>query len=123
MFLVMGYYPGKTLKGQDRRIHPQGGMKIDEALDVALQVAAGLARAHEAGIVHRDIKPANIMVTDRGEVRILDFGLAKLAGQSMLTRSGSTLGTAAYMSPSRPEGMRWTTGLTSGRSASSFMRC
>ena len=73
-------------------------------MDIALQIGAGFSRAHEAGIVHRDIKPANIIITSHGEVKILDFGLAKLSGQSMLTRTGTTLGTAAYMSPEQAKG-------------------
>ncbi len=95
MFIVMACYGGRTLKKQIE----QGPLEIDLALDIAIQVSEGLSRAHEAGIIHRDIKPANIFVTSRGEVKILDFGLAKLAGQSMLTKSGTTMGTAAYMSP------------------------
>ncbi len=94
-FIVMACYEGDTLK---KKIE-QGPLDVDLALDIAIAAAEGLARAHEAGIVHRDIKPANIFITDRGEAKILDFGLAKLAGQSLLTRSGTTLGTAAYMSP------------------------
>ena len=94
-FIVMAYYKGQSLKETLK----QGPLEIDQAISIASDVAAGLARAHEAGIVHRDIKPANIMITDRGEVRIVDFGLAKLSGQTLLTKTGSTLGTAAYMSP------------------------
>ena len=100
MYICMEHYEGETL---NKRIE-RGPLGINEALDVALQLARGLARAHEAGIVHRDIKPANIMITKRGEVRILDFGLAKLAGHSKLTRTGSTLGTLAYMSPEQARG-------------------
>ncbi len=99
-FLVMGFYEGETLKQKIER----GAMSIAEVLGIAMQTARGLSRAHEAGIVHRDIKPANLIVTTRGEVKILDFGLAKLAGRTMLTRSGSTLGTAAYMSPEQARG-------------------
>ena len=99
-FLVMGFYEGETL----RQKIDHGPMPIEAVLDVAIQTARGLSRAHEAGIIHRDIKPANLMVTTRGEVKILDFGLAKLAGRTMLTRSGSALGTAAYMSPEQARG-------------------
>jgi TolB-like protein/Tfp pilus assembly protein PilF len=99
-FLVMGFYEGETLKQKIDR----GPMPIEAVLDIAMQTARGLSRAHEAGIVHRDVKPANLIVTARGEVKILDFGLAKLAGRTMLTRSGSTLGTAAYMSPEQARG-------------------
>jgi serine/threonine protein kinase len=99
-FLVMGYYEGETLKQKiDRAPTP-----IEEVLNIAIQTARGLSRTHEAGIVHRDIKPANIMLTTRGEVKILDFGLAKLSGRTLLTRSGTTLGTAAYMSPEQARG-------------------
>ncbi len=95
MYIVMACYDGQTLK---QKIN-SGPLSIDEAIDIAIQIAQGLARAHEEGIVHRDIKPANIIITDRGEVKIVDFGLAKLAGQTQLTKDSSTLGTVAYMSP------------------------
>ena len=101
MFIAMGYYEGETLKHKIM----DGPLVEDEAVDIALQVAKGLARAHEAGVIHRDIKPANIIVTDRGEVKILDFGLAKLSSQAVrVTRVGTTLGTAAYMSPEQAKG-------------------
>jgi len=100
MFICMAYYQGETL---EKKIgHRQ--LKIDEAINIAIQVSEGLARAHEAGIVHRDIKPANIMITDRDEVKILDFGLAKLRGRTKLTKTGTTLGTLAYMSPEQARG-------------------
>ncbi|MCK4826732.1 protein kinase, partial [bacterium] len=79
-------------------------MKIEEAIDYTIQIARGLQKAHEKGIIHRDIKPANIIITDDGEVKILDFGLAKLAGQVKLTKDTSTLGTVAYMSPEQVGG-------------------
>ncbi len=100
MFIVMDLYKGETLKEKIG----QGLLRIEEAIDIAIQVAQGLAKAHEHSIVHRDIKPANIMVTSDGVAKIVDFGLAKLGGRSMLTRSGSTLGTAAYMSPEQARG-------------------
>ncbi len=100
MFICMAYYQGETL---EKKIGCRP-FKIDEAIDIALQISEGLARAHEAGIVHRDIKPANIMITDRGEVKILDFGLAKLRGRTKLTKTGTTLGTLAYMSPEQAKG-------------------
>ncbi len=100
MFIVMEYFEGETLKEKaERRPLP-----IDLAVDIAMQAARGLAKAHEAGVVHRDIKPANIIVTKEGDAKIVDFGLAKLSGQTMLTKAGSTLGTAAYMSPEQTRG-------------------
>lgn len=95
MFIAMAHYEGQTLKEKLER----GALPTDEALDIARQVAEGLAAAHDKGIVHRDVKPANIFVTDRRRAVILDFGLAKLTGALELTKSGSTLGTAYYMSP------------------------
>ena len=95
LFIAMACYDGLTLK---QRIE-HGPLPINEAVSHAKQVAEGLRRAHEAGIVHRDIKPANVIVTDRGQVRIVDFGLAKMIGGSDLTRERATRGTIAYMSP------------------------
>ena len=95
LFLAMSYYEGETLKERIAR----GPMAIDEALDVAAQVTRGVAAAHDAGVIHRDIKPATIILTRRGEVKLLDFGIAKLSGRTALTRTGTTVGTIAYMSP------------------------
>ena len=95
MFICMELYDGETLKKRIER----GPLKIDDAVDIAGQIAQGLARAHEHGIVHRDIKPANIFITSDGSAKILDFGLAKLEGRTMVTREGTTMGTVAYMSP------------------------
>jgi formylglycine-generating enzyme required for sulfatase activity/dienelactone hydrolase len=100
VFIAMGLYDGETLKKRIQR----GPMPVDEVVSFAQQIARGLAAAHEAGIIHRDIKPANIMVTSRGEVKIVDFGIAKLAGQADLTGTGLRLGTIAYMSPEQFEG-------------------
>jgi len=95
LYITMAYYEGESLEKRLRR----GKLDLDEGLDVAIQLTRGLACAHEHNITHRDIKPGNIMITDRGEVKIVDFGLAKLAGQTQLTQSGSMVGTAGYMAP------------------------
>ncbi|MFX0200159.1 MAG: protein kinase, partial [Candidatus Hodarchaeota archaeon] len=100
VFICMAYYAGETLKNKIKR----GPLKLEEAINIAVHVGHGLARAHEAGITHRDIKPANIMITERGEVKILDFGLAKLSGQTRLTKTGTTIGTIAYISPEQAQG-------------------
>jgi len=100
LYIVMACYEGETLRERLR-----GGALIwQEAAGLVMQAAAGLSEAHAQGIVHRDIKPANLFVTAKGQVKILDFGLAKLSGASALTKSGSTLGTAAYMSPEQVAG-------------------
>jgi len=95
MFMAMACYDGETLKTRIRR----GPLAVEEAVGIATQLAQGLAKAHESGIIHRDIKPANIIITKDGIAKILDFGLAKLSGRTLLTKTGTTLGTAAYMSP------------------------
>jgi len=100
LFIVMAYYEGQTLK---QRL-ASGPLTIDEALDIATQIADGLAKAHAQNVVHRDIKPGNVMLTEDG-VRIVDFGLATFADALKLTVEHSTLGTAAYMSPEQVRGL------------------
>jgi serine/threonine protein kinase len=99
-FIAMEYIQGHSLKqGLE-----DGPLEIDEAKDIALQVAEGLKEAHDKGIVHRDIKPANIMLTDKGQAKITDFGLAKLSGGADLTKASTIMGTVAYMSPEQAKG-------------------
>jgi class 3 adenylate cyclase/Tfp pilus assembly protein PilF/tRNA A-37 threonylcarbamoyl transferase component Bud32 len=101
LFIVMSCYDeGVSL----REKMETGKIPIKETIDIIKQAADGLAAAHQKGIIHRDIKPENIMITSSGIVKILDFGLAKLIGQTRLTVDGTTLGTAAYMSPEQAEG-------------------
>ncbi|UCE19255.1 MAG: protein kinase [Gemmatimonadota bacterium] len=99
-FMVMACYEGESLREKIER----GPLKTEETIRIASQIAYGLKKAHEKAIVHRDIKSANIFVTTDGVAKILDFGLAKLRGQTKVTKEGTTLGTAAYMSPEQARG-------------------
>jgi TolB-like protein/predicted Ser/Thr protein kinase/cytochrome c-type biogenesis protein CcmH/NrfG len=99
-YIAMEYVEGETLKDKRRK----GPLKTEDVLDIAIQIASGLGEAHRKGIIHRDIKSANIMVTEKGQAKVMDFGLAKLRGGSSLTKSQTTLGTVAYMSPEQARG-------------------
>jgi serine/threonine protein kinase len=99
-FIVMEYIEGRSLKARIQG-HP---LEAGEAAEIAIQVAEALEEAHGKGIVHRDIKSANIMVTEKGQAKVMDFGLAKVKGKSLHTREGTTLGTVAYMSPEQAQG-------------------
>jgi serine/threonine protein kinase/Tfp pilus assembly protein PilF len=99
-FIVMEHVEGQELKDRLRT----GPLGLEEALAIAGQLARGLAAAHARGIVHRDIKSANIMLSSGGQVKIMDFGLAKVRGSSQVTKVGTTVGTAAYMSPEQARG-------------------
>ncbi len=99
-FIVMAYYEGETLRERIDR----GELGLEEALDLTMQVTLGLSKAHAKGIIHRDIKPSNVIITEDGEAKLVDFGLAKLAGATRLTRTGSTMGTVSYMSPEQARG-------------------
>jgi len=97
-FIIMEFVEGETL--QERK--PE--RTIRQCLEIAVQIAEGLAAAHEKGIIHRDIKPDNIMVRKDGIVQIMDFGLARLRGATRLTKDPGTAGTAGYMSPEQAQG-------------------
>ncbi|HEV7516079.1 MAG TPA: protein kinase, partial [Thermoanaerobaculia bacterium] len=100
LFLAMPCYDGETLAERLAR----GPLPVAEAVELVSQAARGLAKAHRGGIVHRDVKPANLMVTGDGVVKILDFGIAELAGMTGMTGGGSLAGTPAYMSPEQTRG-------------------
>ena len=99
-YISMEYVQGETLRDRIRK----GPLEPGEAVGLVDQVAAGLSEAHGKDIIHRDIKSANIMVTAKGRAKVMDFGLAKLRGGSSLTKSQTTLGTVAYMSPEQARG-------------------
>jgi tetratricopeptide (TPR) repeat protein/predicted Ser/Thr protein kinase len=100
VFIAMERIEGESLRDMIAR----GPMEVGEVLDISGRIAEGLAAAHAKAIVHRDIKPGNVMLTSRGRPKIMDFGLAKSAGQTKLTRTGTTTGTVAYMSPEQSRG-------------------
>jgi len=103
-FISMAYIEGKSIKEliKEREIE---GWDVRKIIDVGIQIAEGLSKAHQKGIVHRDIKSDNIMLTHEGLVKIMDFGLAKLKGVTKLTKAGTTLGTMQYMSPEQAQGL------------------
>jgi serine/threonine-protein kinase len=101
-YIAMAFIDGRTLK--ERIV--QRPIAIDEAINIATQVAEGLGEAHRKGIIHRDIKPANIMLIDKGQVKIMDFGLAKLESAGDITKTSTVMGTAAYMSPEQVKGKK-----------------
>src|SRR5712691_447254 len=100
-FIVMEYIQGKTLA---LVIREDGPLLPERAVEIADAVAAGLAFAHRAGIVHRDIKPGNIMITPGGEVKVMDFGIARATAGESLTQTATVLGTATYFSPEQAQG-------------------
>jgi serine/threonine protein kinase/Tfp pilus assembly protein PilF len=99
-FISMAYIKGQSLKDK----LASGPVELEEVLDIAIPTAEGLKEAHENGIVHRDVKPANIMLTKKGQVKIMDFGLAKLTWGVDLTKTATIMGTVAYMSPEQASG-------------------
>ena len=101
LFFAMAFVEGKTVAQMAR----DGGMETALALDIAIQVAAGLEAAHRQGVVHRDIKSANIAVDTEGHAWILDFGIALRQDMERITAAGNTVGTPAYMSPEQAQGL------------------
>ena len=99
-FIAMAFLEGE---GLDKKIEA-GPLKLQDALDIAIQTAKGLQAAHGKKVVHRDIKPANLMIGDDGQVTVMDFGLALLTDRSKLTRMDETMGTVTYMSPEQTYG-------------------
>jgi len=110
LFLALEYVEGETLRkkigGADSRPPVLAQLSVTSVIDYAQQIASGLQEAHEKGVIHRDIKSSNIMVTPKSQIKIMDFGLAKLAGSSFLTKDKSTMGTVAYMSPEQARGRK-----------------
>jgi serine/threonine-protein kinase len=102
-YMVLEYLPGGTL--EDRLKAVGGPLPDDEALRISQEVAAGLAHAHERGLVHRDLKPANILFDAEQRAKIADFGIARIEGGNELTVAGTVLGTAAYLSPEQAAGL------------------
>src|ERR687884_2322304 len=100
-YIAMEYLPGGTLKD---RILKRGALRAHTAAAVALQIAEALRAAHERDVIHRDIKPHNILVTEMGDVKVTDFGIARAAASSTMTRTGHILGTAHYISPEQAMG-------------------
>lgn len=101
-FIVMEYVEGKTLRQNTK----EKRQKIKNVIGYTIQIAEALKVAHSKGIIHRDIKSENIMVTETGQVKVMDFGLARMHGSVKLTKTGYTTGTTAYMSPEQFEGKR-----------------
>lgn len=102
LFICMKFYEGQSLQ----EILSNGPLSLEDVHSFGIQIAQGLSEAHKSGVIHRDIKPGNIIVTNKGPVKILDFGLSKGTNLTELTRQDTILGTAAYMSPEQIEGKR-----------------
>src|SRR5262245_1471604 len=101
VYMVFEYLPGGTLED---RLAGGGPLDDRESERIVAEVAAGLAHAHDRGLIHRDLKPTNIVFDDEGRAKIADFGIARVAGKDTLTEAGTLMGTAAYMSPEQAQG-------------------
>ncbi len=99
-FIAMAHYPGGTLSDKIA----DKSLNFEQSITITMHLAEGMQKAHSKEIVHRDLKPANILFSEEDEPKIIDFGLAKFLDHSMLTRTGSTVGTLAYMSPEQAQG-------------------
>src|SRR5210317_1814599 len=102
--ISMEYFPSR---GLDEMLREQKHFEVSEALDILLQVANGMAAAHNQQVIHRDLKPSNILMDKDGLVKIVDFGIASASSNtdSTLTKTGSIIGTPAYLSPERAKGL------------------
>ncbi len=105
LFFAMELIVGKTLKSHIASLKSATGIPLDQAINWAKEIAAGLRAAHEKNIIHRDVKPENVMLTKDGHLKIMDFGIAKLKGSTGMTKTGSSMGTLAYMSPEQAQGI------------------
>ena len=104
-FIVMEYFPGGTLRKKLNQLRTDSQwLSYRQIVDYAHQIASGLSHAHHHGIIHRDVKADNLMVTEDGTVKLADFGLARLQGESGITRPGVAAGTLAYMAPELLQG-------------------
>ncbi len=104
LFMAIEFIEGQTLHSMLAKTKSGESFSVDQAIEWTVQIATGLKTAHEKNIIHRDIKPANIMVTSGGQLKIMDFGLAKLKSSIGITRTGTSLGTLSYMSPEQAQG-------------------
>jgi len=105
MFIVMEYVAGETLASKIGKSKSETGVPLMQSIAWIYQIAQGLKAAHERNVIHRDIKPQNLMVTPDKEIKIMDFGLAKMKSKASITKTGTSLGTLSYMSPEQAQGI------------------